>query len=188
MNRILLRKIMVYSFFILLSAMLQFNYPDRLRFSGMAPDFLLVLPALAAYLYGAYDGMAVGIAAGLVKDIYAGRGIGLGALLCLYCALLAAAILRKFFSSGLPAALLQTILASFFYFTSILLLTYIVYAPPYPFADYLRAETVITVLPGVLMNAAGGLLFILLLRGIRPVRRGTLAETDGYGGRASDEE
>ncbi|MHB8963213.1 MAG: rod shape-determining protein MreD, partial [Saccharofermentanales bacterium] len=162
---------MIYSFYIMLSVLMQFNYPESFRYKGMAPDFLLVLPVLIAYLFGAYDGIAVGIVAGMMKDVYAGRVLGLGALLCLYCALIASVFLKNHLSSGVFPALFQTAFGSVIYFTVIFFITYMLYGQSYPFVEYLEFQALNKMLPGVLLNTLSGLLFFYLFRLIPPFKR-----------------
>lgn len=171
MNRIILRKILVYSFYITLSVLIQFNYPDGLKFAGMVPDFILVLSVLIAYLYGTSDGIAVAIIAGLMKDAYAGRALGLGALLCLYCALIASVFLKNHLSLGIFPALFQIAFASFLYFSVLLSITYIIYNPSYTLLEYLKFQTVNKMLPGILLNTLGGFVIFLLFKVISPIKK-----------------
>lgn len=171
MNKIILRKILVYSLYIAFAVLIQFNFPDGLKYAGMVPDFILALTVLIAYLYGVYDGIAVGIIAGLIKDAYAGRALGLGALLCLYCALIASVFLKNHLSLGIFSALFQIASASFLYFSILLALTYFIYNPSYTFTEYLKYQTVNIMLPGILLNTLGGFFIFLLLKVISPIKK-----------------
>ncbi|MHB1453611.1 MAG: rod shape-determining protein MreD [Saccharofermentanales bacterium] len=171
MNRIILRKIIVYFCFMAFSALIQFNYPEGLKYAGMAPDFFLIFAVLTAYLYGAYDGIAVGIIAGLLKDAYAGRALGLGALLCLYCALIASVFLKNHLSSGIFPALFQIAFASFLYFSVLILITYIIYDPSYAFLAYLNSQAIHKMLPGILLNTLAGFVFFLLFKVLSPIKK-----------------
>ena len=168
MNRFIVRKTLVYAFFLLLSVLLQFQYPDALTLNGNSPDFLLVLTVLAAYLFSASDGIAMALLAGLLKDFYAGRLIGLGAILFLYCALMATVLFRDHLSTGFFAALFQTVAASAFYHLVLMFLTKLVYDPPYPLMDYLMHYTTATMLPVILMNTVWAGILYGLLRWISP--------------------
>jgi rod shape-determining protein MreD len=182
LNKIILRKIVVYSIYIVLALLLQLNYPDELKISGMTPDFLLVLAVLVAYLFGTYDGIAVGIIAGLLKDIYAGRVLGLGALLCLYCALIASVFLKNHLSSGILPAIFQVTAASVFYFAAITFLTYALYGQSYAFFMYLKIQMMDKILPGILLNVLSGFVIFVLFKAVSPFRKSKHPTSIDYNG------
>ena len=167
MNKIIARKILIYALYIILAVLMQFNYPESMEYRGMAPDFLLVVPVLVAYLFGTYDG----IAAGMMKDVFAGRVLGLGALLCLYCALVASVFLKNHLSSGVFPALFQTAFASVVYFSVIISITYMLYGQTYSIAEYLEFQLFSKMLPGILLNTLSGLLFFFIIKLIPPFKR-----------------
>lgn len=61
----------------------------------LLPDFLFLIPLLAAMWTPGYDGFALGLAAGFLRDYAAGRGYGPGMLVGLLLGLLGNAVARS---------------------------------------------------------------------------------------------
>lgn len=83
------RLLLVYAVLILLLSQVQVILPDTLAVMGQRPDLTLVLVILSGYFWGRTDGLAVGLAAGFLRDLFAGRAMGVGMLLLMYIGLMA---------------------------------------------------------------------------------------------------
>ena len=70
-RRRLIRKIVVYTVYILLLSSLQVSYPSRLGFLGQTADITFVFVVMTGYFNGFVDGVVVGIITGLVRDCLA---------------------------------------------------------------------------------------------------------------------
>ncbi len=79
------RRLLVYGPALLLLTLLQFQLSVSAAFA--VPDFLFLLPLLAAMWTPGYDGFVLGLAAGFIRDFAAGRGYGPGMLLGMVLAL-----------------------------------------------------------------------------------------------------
>ena len=108
-NKVYLRAIIVYAAYIVVLSQLQVTLPEWFNFSGSRPDLTLVLVILSGYLFGRMDGALVGLAAGFMRDMFAGRALGLGMLLLLYAGLLAALLLRQSFRRNILLSLFQVV-------------------------------------------------------------------------------
>ncbi len=89
------------------AALLQVSLPDRTLGLAAKPDFLLVLPILAGFLFGPVEGACAGAFCGFLADSFSGATIGGGVLVGLYAGLLSAFLFRRLFRKGLLSALLQ---------------------------------------------------------------------------------
>ena len=111
----MIRALIVYAVYIILLSQLQVTLPDWFSFFGSKPDLTLVLVILSGYLFGRVDGALVGLAAGFMRDMFAGRALGLGMLLFLYIGILAALVFQQAFRRNLLLGLLQVIWLTILY-------------------------------------------------------------------------
>ncbi len=176
------RRILVYALYIAVCSLLQVTLPDSAALLGASPDLTLVLAVLCGYMFGTGDGLVIGLAAGFMRDLLAGRTLGLGMLLLMYAGIASSVLLHRFFRRNI---LFGLVLVAFFtaaYAAVLVLLTYLV--PPLPDVIYPIGELLgraRQALPGqVLANLAAALPLIFLLALLGPYRRfGRGDETDG---------
>ncbi|SCW27250.1 hypothetical protein SAMN02910456_00212 [Ruminococcaceae bacterium YRB3002] len=71
LNNIPWRKIIVYVIYILIIPSLQVTLSPLVRIAGQTFDLMLVFAVLTGFLYGFYDGLIVGAAMGLMRDLLA---------------------------------------------------------------------------------------------------------------------
>jgi rod shape-determining protein MreD len=177
-KRAIARMILVYAFYILLAGLIQASLPDSLTWQGLRPDLTLALAVLAGYLYGAADGFAVGLSAGFLRDVLAGRSLGLGALLLMLGGLLASVLFRHWFRRNILLGLVQTVLFTLFYEGVIVLITFMIPFVPdvtHNLADL--ARQMLSRLPiRLLLNLAGAVPLIFLLVFLGPYRRGSRSD------------
>lgn len=174
-NRWKIRAALVYSLYILALALLQVTLPPQAGILGSQPDLTLVLAILCGCMFGAKDGLIVGLAAGFLRDMLAGRALGLGMLVLMYSALLASVIFRKFFRRNILLGLAQIILITVFYEFLITGLNYIapMLSDVQPSFEVLFRQ-MIKSLPGQLLaNLAAGAPLIFLLHFAGPYHRGS---------------
>ncbi|MCK9251283.1 MAG: hypothetical protein GX821_10385, partial [Clostridiaceae bacterium] len=176
------RRILVYALYIAVCSLLQVTLPDSAALLGASPDLTLVLAVLCGYMFGTGDGLVIGLAAGFMRDLLAGRTLGLGMLLLMYAGIASSVLLHRFFRRNI---LFGLVLVAFFtaaYAAVLVLLTYLVPPLPdvvYPIGELL--ERARQALPGqVLANLAAALPLIFLLALLGPYRRsGRGDEPDG---------
>ncbi len=100
-----LRRLTVYTLWLLLMGLLQTVWPP-LGSRGQKPNFLLALASLSGFLFGTGDGLWVGLVAGFMLDFFHGRAIGLGMLLLMLGGILSSRFLRRRASRNIIFALL----------------------------------------------------------------------------------
>ncbi|MHB1484798.1 MAG: rod shape-determining protein MreD [Saccharofermentanales bacterium] len=171
MNKYRLRIIIGYATFLLVLLVIQFSIPDTLTFSGVKPDLLFVFAILAGYLYGITDAIVIGLITGFIRDAYAGRFIGLGMLLCLYCSIIAAIFLKRFLSRNIFLALLQVVFATFIYQFSLAIISAVFFAISIPLIDYIPWIMANRLLPSVIMNLAAAVIIYFLLKITGPYKK-----------------
>lgn len=70
----------IFGLLVLLALLFQITLAGFVKILGTMPDLILVLIALNGFLRGTREGAFLGLAAGLVKDIFVGGFLGVGAL------------------------------------------------------------------------------------------------------------
>lgn len=110
-----IRQLAVYAIALLASAILQIFWPAAWMLWGARPDFTLVLSVLSGFLFGISDGIAIGLAAGYLRDSLAGRGLGMGMLLLMYAGICGALLFRQRFRRQQFFALILVALVTVFY-------------------------------------------------------------------------
>jgi len=69
-TKIRIRKIIVYTVYVILLSSFQVSFPDKISLWGQTADLMLVFVVLAGYFYGFWDGAIVGFFTGLVRDVF----------------------------------------------------------------------------------------------------------------------
>ena len=172
-NKVYPRAIIVYALYIVVLSQLQVTLPDWFSIFGSRPDLTLVLVILCGYLFGRADGALVGLAAGFMRDMFAGRSLGLGMLLLLYAGLLSALVLRQSFHRNLVLSLLQVIWLTVLY--ELVVTGVIFLVPMLPDVTYEASYLyglMLQRLPGQLgANVLAAVPLVLLLRFAGPYKR-----------------
>lgn len=76
MNKVeLIRKIVVYSVYILFLTCFQVSFPDKLSLNGQIADLMFVFVVLVAYMFGLKDGIIIGIIVGVLRDCFAAPAV-----------------------------------------------------------------------------------------------------------------
>ena len=78
------QKLVFYTFFIIIFLLLQTTLLGYARVYDVAPNLLVVLVIVAAFMRGSVEGAAVGFFAGFAMDLMFGRTLGFYALLGIY--------------------------------------------------------------------------------------------------------
>jgi rod shape-determining protein MreD len=119
------RKIMVYAIYLVLIAILQSVIGANYVPYRFMPDLSLVFVIVCGYFFGRDDGMIIGLLAGFIRDMLAGRVLGLGMLLFMFSGIIAASFMINLFQRNILFALVQVALISMFYEITIVLITYL---------------------------------------------------------------
>lgn len=162
----LARPILIYTTYILVFAILQVTVLPEVTFLKVRPDLTLVLAILTGYLFGRIDGLFLGLAAGFLRDVLAGRALGLGMLLLMYAALASHYLLRDFFRRKTWMGLVQIFLVTLLYELALVLLSWFFPMLPDqvpPFSQMMNRLATTMPLQG-LANVAVGVPTLLLLR------------------------
>ncbi len=162
----LARAILIDAVYVLAFAILQVTVLPELTFLKVRPDLTLILSILTGYLFGWIDGMFLGLAAGFLRDMLAGRTLGLGMLLLMYAGLAAHYLLRDFFRRKTWMGLVQIFLITLLYELALALLSWFFPMLPdqVPSFSQLMTRLVVTMPLQGLANVAFGVPTLLLLR------------------------
>ncbi len=162
----LARPILIYAAYVLTFAIFQVTMLPELDILPARPDLTLVLAILTGYLFGLPDGILLGLSAGFLRDMLAGRSLGLGMLLLMYAAIAAHFLLRDFFRRKTWMGLVQIFLVTLLYELTLVLLSW--FFPMLP--DQVPAfrpmlwRLVLTMPLQGLANVIAGIPVLLLLR------------------------
>ncbi|NCA98959.1 MAG: rod shape-determining protein MreD [Clostridia bacterium] len=162
----LARPILIYAAYVFVFAILQVTILPEVSMLKVRPDLTLILAILTGYLFGRNDGLFLGLAAGFLRDVLAGRALGLGMLLLMYAALAAHYLLRDFFRRKTWMGLVQIFLVTLLYELALVLMSW--FFPMLPdqvpsFRQMMARLTVTMPLQG-LVNMVFGVPTLLLLR------------------------
>lgn len=125
-KRAYVRAFIVYSFYLLLAFAIQSAWPSQSYSELTKPNFLFVFAVVSAYQFGYKDAIVLGLLSGFLLDYMAGRLIGVGMLILLFTALIAAELFRRNLTRSILPAILTTIICTCFYELSTRLILYLV--------------------------------------------------------------
>ncbi|MEA4888208.1 MAG: rod shape-determining protein MreD [Clostridiaceae bacterium] len=174
-NRVAVRKIIVYAVYVMILGLLQVTLPDNWMFQGCRPDLTLILAVLCGYMFGSSDGFVIGLASGLMRDLLAGRSLGLGMLLLMYIALLSSVLFRQFFRRNILLGLAQIEIMTVLYAFLMTMITFMIPLLPDVTHSWLDlAKPALLALPAqMIANLLAGIPLIFLLAFLGPYRRGS---------------
>lgn len=171
MNKAFLRKIIVYSIFLILFTAVQFSYPESLSINGVKPEILVVFCVLTGYMYGVNDAIVISLAAGYIKDSFSGRLMGMGILLCLFCGIVASYILKKNIGKNILVATTQNVIATIIYVSMVYISFFIAMNPAYSAGEYILWVLGDRFFPLLLLNCIASVIIYLLMKYITPYGR-----------------
>lgn len=163
------RKLIFYTFFIILFLVLQTTLLDYVAIYGIKPNLILVFVMVTALIRGNTEGGAVGFFSGLALDMLFGSVLGFYALLGFLTGLAAGSVNRRLFRENLLVVLVFTFVYSVIYEAGVYILNTIMSGE----IDLLYPLTRV-VLPEAVYNCIAAVLIYALL--IRMDRR--FSETD----------
>lgn len=109
------RKVLFYTFFILVFLLLQTTLLQYIAIVGIVPNILIVFVIITGLLRGNTEGGTVGFFAGLATDMLFGGVLGFYALLGLYLGIAAGSVSRRLFRENLLVAVFFTFVYSCLY-------------------------------------------------------------------------
>ena len=109
------QKLVFYTFFIIIFLLLQTTLLGYARVYDVAPNLLVVLVIVAAFMRGSVEGAAVGLFAGFAMDMMFGRTLGFYALLGIYLGVAAGSVNKRLFRENLLVVLFFTFIYSVAY-------------------------------------------------------------------------
>ena len=160
------RPILIYALYAVVLSIIQVTVLQDFRVFGLQPDLTLILAILTGYLFGKADGLWVGLGAGFLRDMLAGRTLGLGMLLLMYAALLARVLLADFFRRKTWMGLVQVLLITILYELIVTLLSWFFPLLPdqVPAFSQLITDFVTRLPVQGFLNVAAAVPLLLLLR------------------------
>ena len=111
-----------YFFFIILLLVLQTTVLDYVAIFGIKPDLIITFVIAAALVRGNVEGAAVGLFAGLARDMMFGDVLGFHALLGFYLGMAAGSINRRLFRENMLVVLFFTFVYSVLYESTVYIL------------------------------------------------------------------
>ena len=119
------RQIIFYSIYLLLITVIQFTLSGWLIPVKLMPDLALVFVIICGSFYGGDEGMVIGLIAGFLRDMLAGRVLGLGMLLLMFAGLAASGMFIKWFRRNAIVVLMQVFVITILYELFIIGMTYL---------------------------------------------------------------
>ena len=181
------RKIIVYTIYILLFTTIQISFPDRFSILGQTIDIMLVFVVLTAYFYDFKDGAVVGLIVGLIRDTFTSpaiRGIdgtlsvsiGLGMLLMFVAAAIASSFFTKRMNRNIPFAFVSVAFITLIYKVVGHLMVYgwVTLGAGREYGLTMSRIILTSVLPQILGNLIAAIPLIFLLRFLGPYSRNSL--------------
>lgn len=179
------RQIILYAVYITSVCCLQVTFPHVFSLFGRTCDLMLVFVVLSGYLFGAKDGIIVGLTVGVFRDYFSGpvlSGInsapvavlGIGLLAFFYVGLLSSLMFRKRFRRKYYQAVLQVVIISAMYYSlgHILSMLYLKISRNIQAYHSIKYILFSSILPQILVNAIAALPILLLLRFAGPYKKG----------------
>lgn len=180
-----IRRIAVYSVYILVLSSLQVTFSDVFAFAGQTADFMLVFVVVVGYLFGTKDAAVVGLLTGLARDYYSGPSLGggddfssatlgIGMLTFMYIGIASSILFQKTFHRRLVFGFVQVIMFTIIYKTMGHLLTFIFQIFAGKGFEYIPISSIIvgSVAPQIAVNFFIAGPIILLLRYLSPYKKG----------------
>jgi len=168
------RQITIYMVFMVLVALIQVTFLSEYLPLKIRPDLILVFAILCGYLYDTDDGILIGLIMGFLRDMLAGRSLGLGMLLMMYAGLLASVLFLHLFKRNIVFGLVQVLLISTLYHVLLVFLDFLFPAlPDQVYTLNHLFSLMIQDLPGQLAaNLVAAVPLMLLLHFVGPYPRG----------------
>lgn len=177
-----LRKIIVYTVYIILLSSIQVSFPEAFSLWGQTADIVFVFVVLSGYFNGFWDGAVVGFICGLLRDVLSPPAVvGLdgdvrvtafiGAFTLFAAGIIGASFFTKRMHHNIPFSIVSVIFTTFCYKAAGYILIYgwsvlagtgsTIYGP--------LTALVYSFLPQVFLNSVVSVFLIVLLRFLGPV-------------------
>lgn len=180
-----IRKIAVFSFYILILSSVQVTFPEFFTLNGQVADMMLIFVVLTGYFYGPVDGAVVGLIVGFIRDYYAGPSlggsenipgatIGIGMLVFIYIGILSAIFFTKTFHRRLLLGFVQILIFTLIYKIGGHLMSFLVQIINGRGIQYLSFSQIVfdSILPQITINLITAIPIVLLIRYVGPYKKG----------------
>ncbi|MCQ2515650.1 MAG: hypothetical protein MJ094_02165 [Saccharofermentans sp.] len=182
---LLIRKIVVYTIYILVFTTFQVTFRGLFSLQGLYPDLMFVFVVLTAYMFGFKDGMIVGSLVGVLRDYFAGPSItgidgtvtattGIGLLVMILAASYGSSFFTIRIKRNFPMAFSSVVTATLFY-KIIGHLVVFTWENAFLHHEYnigLENALMFSILPQTLLNMIIAIPVYLALRFIGPYHKG----------------
>ena len=126
--KVTIRKVILYTVYILLFASLQVSFPDAISFRGQIADLMFVFVVLTGYFFGFADGVIIGVITGIIRDCFSSPAVigldgsvqvtvGIGALVLFLAGAFGSSFFTKRMHRSIPFAFLAVAAATLIYKT-----------------------------------------------------------------------
>ena len=186
---ITIRKVILYTVYILLFVSLQVSFPDAISFRGQIADLMFVFVVLTGYFFGFADGAIIGLLTGVVRDCFSSPAVvgldgkvqvtvGIGALVLFLAGAFGSAFFTKKLHRSIPFAFLAVAAATLIY-------KVIGHAVSFFWIKVLGngfysigiGEMILdSILPQLMLNIIATLPLLLLLRFLGPYKLGSVTD------------
>lgn len=177
-----IRKIVVYTVYILLLSSLQVSFPDTFSFLGQTADLMFVFVVLSGYFNGFWDGAVVGFICGMVRDVFSPPAVvGLdgdvrvtafiGVFTLFAAGIIGASFFTRRMHRNVPFSIVAVIFVTACYKVAgyLLILGWSTLADTRSGIYTLSTALIYSFLPQILLNTIASIPLILLLRFLGPV-------------------
>lgn len=180
-----IRKIVVFSVYILTLSSVQVTFPEFFTFHGQVADLMLVFVVMTGYFYGHIDGAVIGLMVGFIRDYFAGPSLGgsgnipgatlgIGMLVFMYIGILAAIFFTKTFHRRLLLGFVQIFIFTIIYKVGGHIMSFLVQIITGRGVEYLSFSHIMldSILPQIAVNLVAAIPVILLVRYMGPYKKG----------------
>ncbi len=180
-----IRKIAVFSIYILTLSSIQVTFPDFFTFRGQVADLMLVFVVMTGYFFGSFDGAVVGLCVGFIRDYFAGPSLGggensqgatlgIGMLVFMYIGILSAVFFTKVFHRRLFLGFAQIAIFTTIYKISGHIMSFVAQILSGRGFEYFSFGQILldSILPQLAINLIAAIPVIFLIRYLGPYKKG----------------
>ncbi len=181
----LIRKILVYTLYIVLFSCLQVTYPDLFTYFGQTGDLMLIFVVFVSYFFGFWDGFTVALIVGVLRDYFSSpsyisvngdstSSFGIGMLSMLVISVISSTIFSRRVNRKVSFSFLTLLIVSFLYkiVGHVVNFVYIRFFTDLNYGLDMYDIVISSILPSVFLNMVFSIPILLLVRFLGPYSKG----------------